>query len=493
VRPIGHGFAAFALIVCVQTMTWACGSRAAGAGNPVPSNPVRAPDTPGTEPTRSREAGPDDCALIAVPGEPIATVGLTDRIDPSNAPHATNASERMLFGQLYETLVRVDCMGRVRPGLATSWQLDQRSGLWFVTLRENAGFSDGTPVTAADVRASWTRDGIGGAFRTRVSRLVDWVDVVGDRTLVIQLSYESRRFDLPVVLAHHDLAVAKWVADSPVPLGTRSSRLEPGRDAARGIALSELTVSRDHLPPLRFLVAAGDPRDLLDAGVDLLLTRDPATLEYAATLTQFERVPLPWRRTHILLTPGRPPLSPSLSEDARQALAADAVRGEARGAQGPFWWEAAACELLPRTGSATQALTPRVVYDANDGAARDLAERFVGLVGASGPAATTFLDAVLPDRSRRTFQRATGLTGKDLANALRLGADAGYVVSVESRPLEPCHALLALMDSVPWVPGTIIPLVDTRLQAVFRRGRSGLTADFDGALVIDGVNDPARR
>ena len=114
--------------------------------------------------------------------------------------------------------------------------------------------------------------------------------------------------------------------------------------------------------------------------------------------------------------------SPSLSEDARQALADDAVRGEARGAQGPFWWETGQMPLASSLRRLERNLpTPRIVYDANDGAARDLAERFVGLVRASGPAATTFLDAILPDRPRRTFQRATGLTGEDLANARRLG------------------------------------------------------------------------
>jgi Bacterial extracellular solute-binding proteins, family 5 Middle len=493
---IARGCAVVGFIVCLQAMTWACSARTPAAvptpaqTDQQPNAPTAAAISPEPEPAPVIDALPraaiDECALIAQPAEPIATIGLTDRIDPANALHPSNASERLLFGQLYETLVRLDCMGRLRPGLASSWQLDQRSGrLWIVTLRQNARFSDGTPVTAADVRASWTRGAIDGyRFRTNVSRLVDGVDVVDDRTLVIQLS--PGRSALPLVLAHPDLAVAKWVTDSPMPIGTRSSRLELGRNPARGIALSELTVSRDQLPPLRFLVAAGDQRDLLDAGVDLLLTRDPATLDYAATLAHFQLVPLAWERTQVLLTPGRSPLSPSLSEDARQALADDAVRGEARGAQGPFWWEAG-CDMR-LSGSATQAPTARVVYDANDGAARDLAERFVGLVRASGPAATTFLDAVLPDRPRRTFQRATGLTGEDLANARRLGTDAGYVISVESRPLEPCHELQALMDRVPWLtPRTIIPLVDTRLQAVVRRGRAGITADFDGALLIDGV------
>jgi hypothetical protein len=131
------------------------------------------------------------------------------------------------------------------------------------------------------------------------------------------------------------------------------------------------------------------------------------------------------------------------------------------------------------------------VYDANDAVARDLAERFVGLVGAASPAATTLLDSLLPDRPRRTFQRATGLTGAELTNARREGTDAGYIVPVESRPLDPCHELDALKESAPWVgPWTILPLVDTRLQAVVRRGRSGLTTDFDGSLLID---DPRSR
>ena len=144
---------------------------------------------------------------------------------------------------------------------------------------------------------------LAASSRTHVKRLVQWVDVLDDRTLVIQLS--TPRIDAPVVLAHPDLAVAKRVADSPFPLGTRLSRLDVARDAARGVALSELTISRDNLPPLRFLVAPGDPRDLLDAGVDLLLTRDPATLDYAAALPHFQRVPLAWQRTHIFVTAGR--------------------------------------------------------------------------------------------------------------------------------------------------------------------------------------------
>jgi len=131
------------------------------------------------------------------------------------------------------------------------------------------------------------------------------------------------------------------------------------------------------------------------------------------------------------------------------------------------------------------------VYDANDGAGRDLAERLVGLVRANTPAARTFLDVFLPDRPRRTYQRAVGLTSDALAVALRRGGDAAYVLPVDARPLAPCRDLQALTDAAPWLdPETIVALVETRLQAIIRRGRSGVTIDGDGGLHLAGVNTP---
>jgi hypothetical protein len=133
------------------------------------------------------------------------------------------------------------------------------------------------------------------------------------------------------------------------------------------------------------------------------------------------------------------------------------------------------------------------VYDATDAAGRDLAERLVGLVRANTPAAKPFLDVFLPDRPRRTYQRAVGLTGDALATALRRGTDAAYVLSVGTRPTEPCRDLQALADSAPWLdPETIVALVETRFQAIIRRGRSGVTIDEDDGLHIAGVNTPSQ-
>jgi hypothetical protein len=471
----------FGFIVCVA-MVLACSSRTTPAAAPVSPQS----DAPRPSATVTPAADSGECAVVPEPGEPVATVALTDRIDPANAPRPSNDGERVLFRQVYETLVRADCRGRVAPGLAASWQIDVDGGAWIVTLREDARFSDGTEVTAADVRAGWTRDGSGGELRPDVSRLVQSVALAGDRALAITL--RSRRGDAPMALAHPDLAVARLVDGSPWPIGTRSSRIAPDDRATAATAASVITVDRGNLPAIRFLVSSGDPRDLLDQGVDLLMTRDPAALGYAATLPQFQSLPLAWQRTHVLAIPGRARSTPSLSDEQRQGLAGDAVRGEARGARAPFWWMAPDCET-PLAPARTQVPpTPRIVYDANDSAARDLAERLVALGRVASPAATAFLDALVPDRARRAFQRATGLSGPALALARRQGADAGYLMLVDSQPVEPCRDLQMLTEGSRWLdPGALVPLVETRLRAIVRRGRSGVIVESDGGVMIAGA------
>ena len=469
-------------VCCLIAMTSACASRIPPAvPSPLPTpkpSDIPSPPAPVVEPSPAPpvipEPGPEptsaECALIPEPGEPIATVALGERVNPANAPRPTNDSERLVFRQLYETLVRVDCKGRVIAGLAASWRLSIDGRTWIVTLRPNARFSDGTPVTAPAVLALWSRDGVGGDLLSHVKPLVESIISVDDETLAILL--RSPRVDVPFALAHTDLAIARSVVGTPWPLGTRSARVTSDRTTT--------TITTASGGSVRFLAPRGDPRDLLDESVHLLITRDRAALDYAATLPQFQSVALEWQRTEVLLSPGPAQTIPSLSDEARQALASDAVRGEARGATGPFWWQdLPECEIAPpRAAELGWRSSGRVVYDSSDRAARDLAERLVGLASTSGRT------------PRRTYQRATPLAGEALALARRRGGDAGYVVSFDSRPLDPCRELQLTMEGTPWLaPETIVPLVDTRWRAIVRRGRSGIVSEWDGGLLIAGAGD----
>ena len=479
-------------IVCLGAI-WGCGSRTASPGVPAPPTasrppepePVSVPPTP-AEPAPAPVPAAADCRLIPEAGEPIATVALPERVDPANAPHPENDSERLLFRQLYETLVGVDCEGRVRPALAESWQLDASRSVWTVTLRDNARFSDGTPVTATEVAVAWTIAG-GSELQPEVLRLIRSAAVIDDQTLEIALRNQG---ETPAALAHADLAIARRTPATVWPLGTRLARIAPEGATPVRSGTSVLTLNRDtgNLSSIRFLLAPGrDVRDLLDEGVDLLLTRDMRALNYAATLPQFASVPLEWQRTHVLLAPGRASTSGLPAPEALEALARDAVRGEARGASGPFWWQSlsgceAAASSQPHDRSST---TDRIVYAGADNTARDLAERLVGLARASGADAAAILGALLPNGATKTFQRATALSGEALASARRGGNDAGYIMALDRRPLDPCRDMQVVVESAGWVtPENIVPLVDTRLKAIVRRGRSGIRTDWDGGLLI---------
>lgn len=64
--------------------------------------------------------------------------------------------EIQVLRDLFEGLVNQNEKGELSPGVATKWQsIDNR--IWTFTLRDNARWSDGTPVTAQDFVYSWRR------------------------------------------------------------------------------------------------------------------------------------------------------------------------------------------------------------------------------------------------------------------------------------------------------------------------------------------------
>ena len=87
------------------------------------------------------------------------------------------------------------------------------------------------------------------------------------------------------------------------------------------------------------IVPGGDPRDALDRGADLVVTRDPAVVDYVAGRSEFTTFPLPWSRTDALLQPaGADPIWILGVDSVRRSLARDVAQAEARAADPPFWW-----------------------------------------------------------------------------------------------------------------------------------------------------------
>jgi len=104
---------------------------------------------------------------------------------------------------VYDQLVQSSADGKgIVPGLAMSWAVSKDGKVWTFHLRHNARFSDGTPVTAEDVRFSFNRQ-----LSTAMNGYLKRVDAVDPFTV---------RFTLKQVWAPFTYYLALW-AYSVIP------------------------------------------------------------------------------------------------------------------------------------------------------------------------------------------------------------------------------------------------------------------------------------
>jgi len=390
----------------------------------------------------SQAATPSDACLLA-PDSIAAPASLGIAV-----PDVRGFVER----QMYETLLRIDCRGASDPQLAQSWTGGDGGRRWTFTLRPGARFSDGVPLTAADVFAALTRD---SSLLDRGAATLESVDRVSVR-------FPAAFAGVPPVFADPALRVSRLDVASGGQLGSGTARV----DSSPGVVT--LTPLGSGRPTVTVRSSAGgDARDLLDHGIDILVSGDPEVLSYATGRSDLTTVPLPWDRVYVLLSP----LPLTIGDTARAGLARDVVRTDARPARGSYWWMAGPACLTGDTVAASPATgsspAPVVYYPHDDAAARGLAERLVAL-GFLGP-----------------LGRASGVAAADLDVRFAAGG-ASYLVPLPHEALAPCHAVADLAARAPWLTSDpsrhITALVETRRRAIVRRGGSSFTVDWDGTL-----------
>jgi hypothetical protein len=404
----------------------------------------------------------DVCALgpDSLPSPDLLSIALSGTVDPSHVPAPTNDAERFVFRQVYETLVRLDCAGELHPGLAQSWRQAEDGHRWTFRLRPGARFSDGSLVKAEDVIDAWS---------ARFASLPGAELSTGSESDVeVRL---SRPMTTPQVFADPVFSVTRPVAGSGWPVGTGAYAAD-----TNGGRVTVAPYGGSGRPVLVLRAnASGDARDLIDTGIDVLVTDDPAASSYAAARPGFASIALPWERTYVLAVPGAAiPVDAAL----RVGLARDAVRVDARPAAEPFWWSdpgVNACGLEPPPRA--QPIVPGpgldgLVYPRDDAPARDLAGRLVALGIGSGAG----------------VRRSTGLAGAEFTAALGSGRAAAFVLALPKVTLQPCADLRALIARAPWLADGpvhhLTPLVEVRRRTIVRRGAAAFTVDWDGTLRV---------
>src|SRR6187397_2981733 len=106
-----------------------------------------------TSPTADDSGGP------AASGGGTATGG-TVRIGWAGYPDSLNPGNDVLseaytlYELVYDTPIGVNSAGEYVPELATEWSSSEDGLTWTLTIRDDAVFQDGTPLTAEDVAFS---------------------------------------------------------------------------------------------------------------------------------------------------------------------------------------------------------------------------------------------------------------------------------------------------------------------------------------------------
>ena len=103
-------------------------------------------------PIASRVAAP---AASAASSDTVRIlIGAADDLDPAAQGDIGSAA---ISAQLFEGLTAIDAQLQTRPALASSWDFRDGGATVVFHLRPGITFSDGTPITAADVVRSWFR------------------------------------------------------------------------------------------------------------------------------------------------------------------------------------------------------------------------------------------------------------------------------------------------------------------------------------------------
>jgi len=220
--------------------------------------------------------------------EPADTLPLTLAIYENQSLHPILSNDRVnltLAPLIYEALFQLDPSFTPHKQLCEQFTRDDTGLIWTITLRRDAVFSDGTPLTAAHVvRSLELARSPASRYAGRFSS-VSAISAVGDYELTITLSRPntalSALLDIPIVLG-----------DGPRPLGTGPYALTQGEDnelslvprsgASATIPLTTVTRTRE-------LTAAFERGDLSVICTDPSGTDSPAysgtyrTVDYDTT------------------------------------------------------------------------------------------------------------------------------------------------------------------------------------------------------------------
>ena len=146
------------------------------------------------ETTASGSGAAETTAAAGGEAKEMMTVGIPTLTPSFDFYNTTNGYESFSMSQVYETLVIKNENGEYVGSLADTFEIDSSAQKFTFNLNPNAKWSDGTPVTSADVAWSMEQLKLSGYVSYIYEPLLDTVECPDDHTVIINLVKPSVSF-----------------------------------------------------------------------------------------------------------------------------------------------------------------------------------------------------------------------------------------------------------------------------------------------------------
>ncbi len=165
--------------------------------------------------------------LVMVNGHALAqpiNVGL--QLEPPNLDPTSGAAaaiDEVVYGNIFEGLVRIDENGDVQPGLSLFWEVSTDGRSYIFHLAEGVTFHDGSSFDAHDVRFSFNRARSAGSTNAKkyIFAPIANIDILDPLTIMITLDQARPDFLFNIGLGDAVIVAEETVAtNASRPIGT---------------------------------------------------------------------------------------------------------------------------------------------------------------------------------------------------------------------------------------------------------------------------------
>jgi peptide/nickel transport system substrate-binding protein len=142
-------------------------------------------------------------------------------LDPTSG--AAAAIDEVVYGNVFEGLVRIDENGDIKPGLANFWQVSTDGKSYLFNLAEGVKFHDGTTFDADDVRFSFNRGRAKNSTNAKkyIFEPIANIDIFDPYTIMISLNQPRPDFLFNIGLGDAVIVAAESaVRNAFQPIGT---------------------------------------------------------------------------------------------------------------------------------------------------------------------------------------------------------------------------------------------------------------------------------